>query len=144
VVMLGALLPAAVPLVTSLVGVGVGIAGSLAFSSVVDMATVTPVLGVMLGLAVGIDYSLFIIHRHRRQLRAGAGLRESIALANGTAGTAVVFAGSTVFIALLALNVTGIPFLGVMGTVGAACVLVAVLVAVTLTPALLRLIGVRA
>ena len=99
------------------------------------MASVTPVLGVMLGLAVGIDYSLFIINRHRRQLRHGVELRESIGLANGTSGNAVVFAGSTVLVALLALNVTGIPFLGVMGTVGAVCVLVAVLIAVTFTPA---------
>ena len=70
-------------------------------------------------------------------------LHESIGLANGTSGSAVLFAGSTVLIALLALNVTGIPFLGVMGTVGAVCVLIAVLIAVTLTPALLGLIGPR-
>lgn len=143
VIVFGALLPAVLPLLSSLVGVGVGVAGSLAFSGVVEMASVTPVLGVMLGLAVGIDYALFIINRHRRELREGAGVRESIRLANGTAGNAVVFAGSTVFIALLALNVTGIPFLGVMGTVGAVCVLIAVLVAITLTPALLSLIGMR-
>lgn len=143
VIVFGALLPAVLPLLSSLVGVGVGVAGSLAFSGVVEMASVTPVLGVMLGLAVGIDYALFIINRHRRQLREGAGVRESIRLANGTAGNAVVFAGSTVFIALLALNVAGIPFLGVMGTVGAVCVLIAVLVAITLTPALLSLIGMR-
>ncbi len=86
----------------------------------------------MLGLAVGIDYSLFIINRHRKQLLAGVAVRESIGLANGTAGTAVVFAGSTVIVALLALNVTGIPFLGLMGTVGAVCVAVAVLIAITL------------
>lgn len=143
VVVFGALLPAVLPLVSSLVGVGVGVAGALAFSGVVEMASVTPVLGVMLGLAVGIDYSLFIINRHRRQLREGAEVRDSIRLANGTAGNAVVFAGSTVFIALLALNVTGIPVLGVMGSVAAACVFVAVLAAITLTPALLGLIGMR-
>jgi RND superfamily putative drug exporter len=143
VIVFGALLPAVLPLLSSIIGVGVGVAGSLAFSGVVEMASVTPVLGVMLGLAVGIDYALFIINRHRRQLRGGVSLRDSIPLANGTAGNAVVFAGSTVFIALLALNVTGIPFLGVMGTVGAACVLIAVLVAVTLTPALLGLAGMR-
>ena len=97
----------------------------------------------MLGLAVGIDYSLFIINRHRKQLLEGADLRESIGLANGTAGNAVTFAGSTVIIALLALNITGIPFLGLMGTVGAFAVLVAVLIAITLTPALLRLVGMR-
>ena len=148
VVVFGALLPALLPLVSSIIGVGVGVAGSLAFSGVVDMASITPVLGVMLGLAVGIDYALFIVNRHRRQLAAGSSLekdviRDSISLANGTAGNAVVFAGSTVFIALLALNVTGIPFLGVMGTVAAACVLIGVLVAITLTPALLGLLGAR-
>lgn len=141
---LQALLATLLPLVSSLIGVGVGVAGTMAFSGVIDMSTVTPVLGVMLGLAVGIDYALFIINRHRRQLHAGMNLSESIALANGTAGNAVVFAGSTVLVSLLALNVTGIPFLGVMGTVGAICVAVAVAVAVSLIPALLALIGLRA
>ena len=143
IVMLGSLLSASLPLISSLIGVGVGVAGSLAFAGVVDMSSVTPVLGVMLGLAVGIDYSLFIINRHRRQLMLGMEQHESIGLANGTSGSAVLFAGSTVLIALLALNVTGIPFLGVMGTVGAVCVLIAVLIAVTLTPALLGLVGPR-
>lgn len=144
IVMMRALLPALTPLISSLVGVGVGVTGSLAFSGVVDMASVTPVLGVMLGLAVGIDYSLFILNRHRKQLVQGMDARASIALANGTAGNAVVFAGSTVIVALVALLVTGIPFLSVMGIVGAACVLVAVLVSVTLTPAILGLLGTRA
>jgi putative drug exporter of the RND superfamily len=143
VIVLGSFLPAILPLISSLVGVGVGVAGSLAFSGVVEMGSVTPVLGLMLGLAVGIDYSLFIINRHRRQLKDGVPLQESIGLANGTSGTAVVFAGTTVLVALLALTVTGIPFLMLMGIVGAACVLVAVLVAVTLTPALLGILGMR-
>ena len=97
----------------------------------------------MLGLAVGIDYALFIVNRHRRQLREGYSVEESIALANGTSGNAVVFAGMTVIIALVALNVTGIPFLGLMGSIGAASVAIAVLIAVTLTPALLSFAGVR-
>lgn len=143
VVMFGAVLPAVMPLVSSLIGVGVGVAGALAFSGVVEMGSVTPVLGLMLGLAVGIDYSLFIINRHRRQLKEGMAVPDSIALANGTSGSAVVFAGATVLVALLALVVTGIPFLTLMGVVGAACVLVAVLVAITLTPALLGLVGPR-
>ncbi|CAQ00491.1 MMPL family transporter [Clavibacter sepedonicus] len=143
IVMLGTLIAASLPIVTAVVGVGVGVTASLAFSGVVDMASVTPVLGVMLGLAVGIDYSLFIVNRHRKQMLAGTGVRESIGLANGTSGTAVVFAGSTVIVALLALNITGVPFLALMGTVGAVCVLVAVLVAITLTPAVLGLAGTR-
>ncbi|MCU1438259.1 MAG: transporter [Naasia sp.] len=142
-VMLRALLPALLPLVSSAIGVGVGVAGAMAFSGVVDMSSVTPVLGVMLGLAVGIDYSLFILNRHRRQVFAGMDVQESIGLANGTSGGAVVFAGSTVLIALVALTVTGIPFLGVMGIVGAGCVLIAVLIAITMTPALLGLLGPR-
>jgi RND superfamily putative drug exporter len=142
-VMLGTLVGAALPLLTALLGVGVASLASLSFSGVVEFVSVTPVLGVMLGLAVGIDYSLFIINRHRRQLRQGADLHESIALANGTSGNAVVFAGVTVIVALLALNVTGVGFLGLMGTVGAVAVLVAILMAVTLTPAILSLVGMR-
>jgi RND superfamily putative drug exporter len=142
-VMLGSAIAAALPIVSALVGVAVGAVASLSLSGVVEMLSVTPVLGLMLGLAVGIDYSLFILNRHRRQLRDGVELEESIGLANGTAGNAVVFAGATVFVALLALNVTGVPFLGLMGSVGAFCILVAVLIAITLTPALLSRIGLK-
>lgn len=144
VVMLGTFVAAGLPLINALVGVAVGALAAMAFSSVVEMSSVTPVLGVMLGLAVGIDYALFIVHRHRTQLKAGMPLRHSIGMANGTSGNAVVFAGSTVVIALLALNLTGIPFLGLMGTVGGFVVVIAVLVAITMTPALLSLLGRRA
>lgn len=143
VVMLGSLIAAALPLVTAIFGVAMGALSVLAFSGAVQMASVTPVLGVMLGLAVGIDYSLFIVNRHRRQLLRGADVRESIGLANGTAGNAVAFAGMTVIVALIALNVTGVPFLGLMGTAGAVSVLIAVLIAITLTPAILGLLGTR-
>lgn len=142
-VMLGSVIAASLPLVTAIFGVAIGILGSLAFSGVVDMASVTPMLAVMLGLAVGIDYSLFVVNRHRKQLLQGAEVVESIGLANGTSGNAVVFAGATVIVALLALNVTGVPFLGLMGTVGAVAVAVAVLISTTLTPALLGLLGAR-
>jgi RND superfamily putative drug exporter len=142
-VMLGTAVAAALPVVTAVTGVGIGVLATMGLSGVVTMMAITPVLGVMLGLAVGIDYSLFIVNRHRHQLAAGAEVAESVGLANGTAGNAVVFAGSTVVVALLALNVTGIPFLGLMGTVGATCVAIAVLVATSLTPALLGLIGQR-
>jgi len=142
-VMLGTLIGASLPLINAIIGVGVGVLASLALSGTVTMLSVTPVLGVMLGLAVGIDYSLFILNRHRVQLRSGVPLEESIGLANGTSGNAVVFAGSTVLIALLALNLTGVPFLGLMGTVAAVCVLMAILIAITLAPALLHLVGAR-
>ena len=142
-IMIGTLVGAGLPLLNALIGVGIGATTALAFSPIVDMVSVTPMLGVMLGLAVGIDYSLFILNRHIRQLRQGMDVTESIALANGTSGNAVVFAGATVVIALIALNVTGIEFLGVMGTVAAFFVTVSVVIAVTLTPAVLSLLGRR-
>ncbi|MFS0795393.1 MMPL family transporter [Microbacterium sp. 1P10AE] len=143
VVVLGSVLAASFPIVTALVGVAIGAMATLSFSGVIQMASVTPILGVMLGLAVGIDYALFILYRHRRQLLQGADVVESIGLANGTAGNAVVFAGTTVIVALLALNITGIPFLGLMGTAGAISVAIAVLIAVSLIPAFLGLAGSR-
>lgn len=142
-VLLGTLVASGLPILTALIGVGIATLGALSLSSVLEMMSVTPILGIMLGLAVGIDYALFIVNRHRRQLREGYTVEESIALANGTSGNAVVFAGSTVIIALVALNVTGIPFLGLMGSIGAASVAIAVLIAVTLTPALLSFAGTR-
>ncbi|RPE82406.1 RND superfamily putative drug exporter [Curtobacterium sp. PhB137] len=141
--MLRTIIGAAIPLVSAVLGVGVASLASLSFSGLVEFISVTPVLGVMLGLAVGIDYSLFILNRHRTQLKQGMQVHESIGLANGTSGNAVVFAGATVIVALLALNITGIPFLGLMGTVGAVAVLFAILIATSFTPALLSVIGMR-
>lgn len=141
--MFGSLIAAGLPLLMALVGVGAGIAGALIFTTVVQMNNTAPTLALMLGLAVGIDYSLFLINRHRTQLRAGMPIRESIALATGTSGNAVTFAGLTVIIALTALLVTDIPFLTIMGLVAAGTVAVAVLVALTLTPAVLSLVGRR-
>jgi RND superfamily putative drug exporter len=142
-VMLGTIIGAGLPLLGAIVGLGVSVLGAMAFSGVVQFTSVTPVLGLMLGLAVGIDYSLFILNRHRTQLKQGMSVHESIGLANGTSGNAVVFAGTTVIVALLALNITGIPFLGLMGTVGAGAVLVAILVAVSFTPAMMSLVGMK-
>ncbi|NKX53658.1 MMPL family transporter [Arthrobacter mobilis] len=143
VIMLGTLVAAGLPLLMAVVGVGVGVGGTIALSGVVEMSSISPVLALMLGLAVGIDYSLFIVNRHRTQLLAGMPLAESIGRATGTSGNAVLFAGLTVIIALAALAVPGIPFLTVLGLAGAATVAVAVLVALTLTPALLAVIGSR-
>ncbi len=141
--MLGTLIAAGLPVLAALLGVAVSATGTLALSSVLDMTATTPMLGVMLGLAVGIDYSLFILNRHRRQLKSGIEVRESIGLANGTSGNAVVFAGLTVVIALVALNLTGVGFLGLMGSMGAVSIVVSVLVAITFTPAVISLIGMR-
>ena len=142
-VMLGTFIGAGMPVLTALLGVGISATFTLGLASQVEMTSTTPLLGVMLGLAVGIDYSLFILNRHRRQLKAGLAVTESIALANGTSGNAVMFAGITVVIALVALNLTGVGFLGLMGTMGGAAIIIAVLAALTFTPALLKLSGLR-
>lgn len=139
----GSLLAAGLPLLTALIGVAAGMAGVLALSSVVDLTSTAPTLGLMIGLAVGIDYALFITTRHKEQLRGGMDARESAGRAVGTAGSAVVFAGLTVMIALAGLTVVGIPFLTTMGLVAAGMVGVAVLVALTLVPAMLGFAGER-
>jgi RND superfamily putative drug exporter len=138
-IMLRTFIGAGLPVIAALTGVAISAGLTFALSAVIDMTSVTPILGIMLGLAVGIDYSLFILNRHRRQLKTGMEVRESIGLANGTSGNAVVFAGITVIIALLALNLTGVGFLGLMGTAGALAIVIAVLVALTIIPALLGL-----
>jgi RND superfamily putative drug exporter len=143
VLMLGTLIAAGLPLLMAVIGVGVGVGITFALSGAFDMSSISPMLALMLGLAVGIDYSLFIVNRHRTQLRSGMDPEESVARATGTSGNAVLFAGLTVIIALSALVVPGLPFLSVMGLAAAGTVAVAVLVALTLTPAMLSLIGRR-
>jgi putative drug exporter of the RND superfamily len=139
----GSLLAAGMNLLTATVGIGVGMGALLLTSNVVTLSSSAPTLALMIGLAVGIDYTLFILSRHRTQLAAGMDPEESAARATGTAGSAVVFAGLTVVIALSGLAVVGIPFLTVMGVGAAGTVLVAVLVALTLLPALLGFAGTR-
>ncbi|WAH98315.1 MMPL family transporter [Arthrobacter sp. MMS18-M83] len=141
IVMLGTLVAAGLPLLMAIIGVAVGVGGTFALTGVVDMSSISPMLALMLGLAVGIDYSLFIVNRHRGQLLSGMDAEESVALATGTSGNAVLFAGLTVVIALAALVVPGLPFLAVMGLSAAATVAVAVVVSLTLTPAVLSLVG---
>jgi RND superfamily putative drug exporter len=131
------LLTAAMPLVTALIGVGIGISAITAMTGVVEINSTAPTVALMLGLAVGIDYALFIVSRHRQQLDDGMDPAESVGRATGTAGSAVVFAGLTVIIALVGLIVVGIPFLSVMGLAAAGTVAIAVLIALTLLPALL-------
>ncbi|MEZ5194228.1 MAG: MMPL family transporter [Nocardioides sp.] len=143
VLMLGSLVAAGLPLLVALLGVGVGIGGAMAFTAVTDLNTMTPSLGLMLGLAVGIDYALFIVNRHRANLLHDMPLVESVARATATAGSAVVFAGATVVIALAALVLSGLPILAEMGLVAAGTVAMAVLVAITVSPAVLRLMNTR-
>ncbi|MQA33503.1 MMPL family transporter [Modestobacter roseus] len=143
VITFGSLLAAGMNLLVALVGVGIGLTGLLALSGVITLSSTAPTLALMIGLAVGIDYTLFIVSRHRSQLAQGMAPEESAGRATGTAGSAVVFAGLTVVIALSGLAVVNIPFLTVMGLGAAGTVLVAVLVALTLVPALLGFAGAR-
>ncbi|MEO7422568.1 MAG: MMPL family transporter, partial [Ornithinibacter sp.] len=140
---LGTLVAAGLPLLVALLGVGVGLGGAIALTAFVDLNSTTPALALMLGLAVGIDYALFIVNRHRSQLLRGDGVVDSIGRAVATAGSAVVFAGATVVIALAALVLSGIPILAQMGVVAAATVAITVVVAITVSPAVLRLLGNR-
>jgi putative drug exporter of the RND superfamily len=139
----GSLVSAGMPLLIAFFGVGIGLLSITALTSVATLSSTAPTLALMLGLAVGIDYSLFILSRHRQQLRDGMDVAESIATATATAGGAVVFAGLTVVIALCALSVVGIPFLTVMGLAAAGTVAITVVLALTLLPAILSLLGPR-
>ncbi|MDG4773783.1 MMPL family transporter [Solwaraspora sp. WMMD792] len=143
IITFGSLVAAGMTMLNALIGVGAGMAGLFVLSGVIDLTSTAPVLALMLGLAVGIDYSLFITSRHRQHLLEGLEPEEAAARAVATAGSAVVFAGATVVIALAGLSVVGIPFLTVMGLAAAGTVSVAVLVAITLQPALLGYAGRR-
>jgi RND superfamily putative drug exporter len=144
VLTLGSLTAAGLPLITALVGVGIGVGGAYTLSNVVEMNSATPVLGLMVGLAVGIDYALFVVNRQRRLiLDQGLNAQEAAGRAVGTAGSAVFFAGLTVLIALTALTVIGIAVLSTMALVAASTVALAVLIALSLLPALLGLVGER-
>jgi len=134
---------ASLPLITALLGAGLSLSLIFAATHWLTIASTTPLLALMLGLAVGIDYALFIISRHQEQLKHGMAPEESAARAVATAGSAVVFAAVTVIIALLGLSVAGIPFLTTMGVAAALAVTMAVLISMTLTPALLGFAGMR-
>jgi RND superfamily putative drug exporter len=137
----GSLVAAGLPMLSALFGVGVAMAGLLALTGRFEIISTAPVLALMIGMAVSIDYALFIVSRHRQNLADGMESEEAAARANGTAGSAVVFAGATVVAALAGLAVAQVPFLTVMGASAAAAVVIAVLAAVTLLPALLGFAG---
>ncbi|MEV0110108.1 MMPL family transporter [Nocardia sp. NPDC050799] len=143
VITLGSLVAAGMSLVTGVTGVAVGLLGILAATAFLDLGVTTPILALMLGLAVGIDYALFIVSRYTHELTRNPDPEEAIGRAVGTAGSAVLFAGLTVVIALLGLGVVGIGLLTEMGVAAAVTVVIAVLVAVTLLPALLGFAGRR-
>jgi RND superfamily putative drug exporter len=141
---LGSLWGAGLPIITAMTGVAIGVGGAFALSSSISLTTATPALALMIGLAVGIDYALFIVNRQRRLILIdGLSAGDAMARAVASAGTAVVFAGSTVIIALAGLTIIGIGFLSTMALVAATTVALAVLIAITLLPALLGLVGER-
>lgn len=143
-VTLGSMVAAGLPLLTAIFGVAVGVGGAFSISTFVNMTSVSSILALMIGLAVGIDYALFIVSRQRRLiLGQGLGAMEAASRAIGTAGSAVFFAGLTVIIALSGMLVIGIGFLSTMALVAAATVFISVLIALTLLPALLGLVGER-
>lgn len=141
----GSLVAAGANMLTALLGVGVGVLGIFASSAFLQpIGSMTPILAVMLGLAVGIDYSLFIVARFRAELREGKDITTAIGRSIGTAGSSVVFAGATVIIALAALAIVKIPFITEMGLAAAFAVFVAICMSLTLLPALLKFMGRRA
>ncbi|GAB47823.1 MMPL family transporter [Mobilicoccus pelagius] len=142
-VMFRSLRAAALPLVSALAGAGATGAVIMTVTAAVDVPGTAPLLALMIGVAVGIDYALFILARHREQLAGGSDPEESAALSIATAGGAVVFAGLTVLIALLGLSLAGLPFLSTMGVAASGGVAIAVLSAITLLPALMGRLGAR-
>ncbi|MGW4434397.1 MMPL family transporter [Streptomyces sp. NPDC004596] len=143
VITFGSLLAAGFPLLTALIGVGIGVSTITALANALDLGSTTSILASMIGLAVGIDYALFIVSRYRAELTEGREREDAAGRAVGTAGSAVVFAGLTVVIALVGLSVVNIPMLTKMGVAAAGTVAIAVLIALTLIPALLGYAGRR-
>ncbi|MFE1228342.1 MMPL family transporter [Streptomyces sp. NPDC058745] len=139
----GSLVAAGMPLLTAVLGVGIGIGAITALGSTLGLSSTTSTLAMMIGLAVGIDYALFIVSRYRSEIAEGRPREDAASRAVGTAGSAVVFAGLTVIIALAGLAVVNVPMLTTMGLTAAGTVAVAVLVAITFVPALLGFAPVR-
>ncbi|WLW54394.1 MMPL family transporter [Streptomyces sp. YU58] len=141
VITLGSLVAAGLPLLTAIIGVGIGVSTITALAKALDLGDTTSTLALMIGLAVGIDYALFIVSRYRSELAEGRDREEAAGRATGTAGSAVVFAGLTVVIALAGLAVVNVPMLTKMGLAAAGTVVIAVLIALTMIPAMLGYAG---
>ncbi|MGW8064011.1 MMPL family transporter [Streptomyces ziwulingensis] len=140
----GSLVAAGMPLLSAIIGVGIGISAIGALGSTLELSATTSTLAMMIGLAVAIDYALFIVSRYRAEIAEGRTSEDAAGRAVGTAGSAVVFAGLTVIVALAGLAVVNIPILTKMGLAAAGTVGIAVLIALTLTPALLGFAGKKA
>ncbi|MFI0541450.1 MMPL family transporter [Streptomyces sp. WSLK1-3] len=134
---------AVLPIVTAVVGVGTSAVAVMLLSHVITLSDTTLTLGSLIGLGVGIDYALFIVNRHRAHLKAGMGVAESTAKALNTSGRAVVFAGLTVVVALLGMLTLNVGIINGMAIGAAVTVVLTVLAAITLLPALLGMIGPR-
>ncbi|MFL5996747.1 MAG: MMPL family transporter [Streptomyces sp.] len=141
VITLGSMIAAGLPLLTAIIGVAIGVSTITALAKALDLGSTTSTLAAMIGLAVGIDYALFIVSRYRAELAEGRDREEAVGRATGTAGSAVVFAGLTVVIALAGLSVVNVPMLTKMGLAAAGTVVIAVLIALTMIPALLGYAG---
>ena len=137
----GAVVAMGLPIGTAILGLTTALAVIGLFGHLTSVPDIAHTVATMIGLAVGIDYALFLVTRHLTQLREGTEVHESIARAVGTAGSAVVFAGSTVVVALVSLVVAGIPLVSALGYTAAMAVATAVLAAITLLPALMSLAG---
>src|ERR1700744_5523382 len=129
------------PLLSAAAGVGASILALQALTAAISEPAVAPTLATMIGLAVGIDYALFVMNRHRQQIVSGMDLQESAGRAIATSGASVCFAAITVVIALVALSIVNIPFLTTMGLAAAGAVVIAVLAALTLMPAMMGFAG---
>ncbi|MEU5977120.1 MMPL family transporter [Streptomyces sp. NPDC047315] len=139
----GSLFAMLLPLVVALFAVGIGLVLTGLVSNATELATIAPLLGTLVGLGVGIDYALFIVTRHRRGLLRGVAPQDAAATAVNTSGRAVVFAGATVCIALAGMLVTNLRFLEGIVIAASLTVVLSVLAAVTLLPALLGFLGMR-
>jgi putative drug exporter of the RND superfamily len=134
---------AALPVITGVTGVGLGTLAVLLGSHVVSLSSTSLTMGTLIGLGVGIDYALFIVHRYRQALMSGASVPDAIAAALATSGRAVVFAGVTVIAALVGMFVVNLSVLTGMAAAAAVTVLLTVASATTLLPALLAILGKR-
>jgi len=139
----GSVVAMGVPIGTALIGLGVGLSTVTVLTNFFDISSVATTIATMIGLGVGIDYALFVVTRHREQLASGMTVADSAGHANGTSGMAVVFAGTTVVIAICGLAVAGIPMVTTMGFASAVVVAVSVIAAISLLPALLGLAGTK-
>jgi RND superfamily putative drug exporter len=139
----GSVIAAGIPVGSAIFGIFIGLGLVTTMAGLTDVSSISPMIASMIGIGVGIDYALFVVTRHRAFLHEGKQPVEAAALANATAGTAVLFAGSTVVVALMGLLLAGIPSIATMGYAAAITVAVAMACAVTLLPAFLGLAGHR-